>query len=47
MMPRSSDHPHWSCEQIRAARMAALAPLLEKRGLALRDRGAGNVEIEQ
>jgi hypothetical protein len=37
----------WSKEQIRAARRVELAPLLEKRGLALRDRGAGNLEIEQ
>ena len=37
----------WSREQIRAARMVALPPLLEKRGLALRDRGGGNVEVEQ
>ena len=36
----------WSREQIRAARMVALPPLLEKRGLALRDRGGGNVEVE-
>ena len=45
MIPRSSDRPHWSREQIRAARMVALPPLLEKRGLALRDRGGGNVEV--
>lgn len=35
----------WTHAQIRAARMVALAPLLEKRGLALRDRGAGNLEL--
>ena len=27
--------------------MVALPPLLNKRGLALRDRGGGNLEIEQ
>jgi hypothetical protein len=47
MIPRSSDHPRWSREQIRAARMATLAPLLEKRGLAIRERGAGNIEVQQ
>jgi hypothetical protein len=47
MTPRSSDRPHWSREQIRAARMVALPPLLHKRGLTLHDRGGGNVEIEQ
>ena len=36
----------WSKEDIRAARMVELAPLLERRGLALRDRGAGNFEVE-
>ena len=38
--------PAWTCEQIRAARMVELAPLLMRRGLALRDRGGGNVEVE-
>ena len=47
MTPRSPERPAWSREQIRAARMTALPPLLEKRGLALRDRGGGNAEIEQ
>jgi len=37
----------WSKEQIRAARRIELAPLLQKRGFALRDRGGGNVEVEQ
>jgi len=32
----------WTREQIRAARMAALAPLLEKRGHALVETGGGN-----
>jgi len=36
----------WSREQIRSTRRIELAPLLEKRGLDLRDRGAGNVEPE-
>ena len=37
----------WTREQIRAARRIELAPLLQKRGLALRDRGGGNMEVEQ
>jgi hypothetical protein len=37
----------WTREQIRAARQIELAPLLQKRGLALRDRGGGNVEVQQ
>jgi hypothetical protein len=32
----------WSREQIRAARMAPLLPLLQKRGLQLLEQGAGN-----
>jgi hypothetical protein len=32
----------WTREQIRAARLAPLAPLLEKRSLALRETGGGN-----
>jgi hypothetical protein len=55
MTPLSSDRtlgaperkPIWTRDQIRAARMVALPPLLQKRGLALRDRGGGNVEVEQ
>ena len=34
--------PRWSREQIRAARIAPLAPLLEKHGLQLVAREAGN-----
>lgn len=37
----------WSRDQIRAARKIELAPLLQKRGLALHDQGEGNLEIEQ
>ena len=35
----------WSREQIRAARMAPLAPLLQRRGLQLVERAAGNFEL--
>jgi len=34
--------PRWSREQIRAARLAPLVPLLQKRGLQLVVREAGN-----
>jgi hypothetical protein len=44
-LPDTARRP-WSPEQIRAARQIELAPLLLKRGLALRDRGGGNFEIE-
>ena len=37
----------WTREQIRAARQIELAPLLQKRGLSLRDRGGGNLEVAQ
>ena len=34
--------PRWSREEIRAARLAPLIPLLQKRGLQLVEREAGN-----
>lgn len=37
--------PRWSREQIRAARLAPLLPLLEKRGLQLIEREAGNYTL--
>lgn len=37
--------PRWSREQIRAARIAPLAPLLRQRGFELIDLGAGNFHI--
>lgn len=37
--------PRWTREQIRAARLAPLAPLLHKRGLVLLERDAGNFEL--
>ena len=40
-----SPRPRWTREQIRAARMAALAPLLRKRGLHLIELPAGNFEL--
>jgi hypothetical protein len=47
MTLRSSERTPWSRAQIRAARMIDLPPRLERRGLALRDRGAGNVEVAE
>ena len=35
----------WTREQIRAARLAPLAPLLQKRGLRLNERPAQNLEV--
>ena len=40
-----SPRPRWSCEQIRAARVAPLAPLLQKRGLQLIELPASNFEL--
>jgi hypothetical protein len=37
--------PRWTREQIRAARLAPLVPLLQKRGLQLVERDAGNYEL--
>jgi hypothetical protein len=37
--------PRWTREQIRAARMAPLAPLLRKRDLQLAELAAGNFEL--
>ena len=41
-----ASQPPWTRQQIRAARQIELAPLLKKRGLALRDHGGGNLEVE-
>jgi hypothetical protein len=40
--PQSQTGPRWSREQIRAARLAPLGPLLQERGLQLVAREAGN-----
>ena len=41
-MTTRSPQPRWSREQIRAARLASLAPLLQKRALQLVEQAAGN-----
>ena len=40
--PARQRGPRWSREQIRAARLASLVPLLSQRGLQLVEREAGN-----
>jgi hypothetical protein len=37
--------PRWSRDQIRAARLAPLLPLLAKRGLVLHETGGGNFAV--
>lgn len=37
--------PRWTREQIRAARLVLLLPLLEKRGLQLVELGGGNFQL--
>jgi hypothetical protein len=44
-MTTRSPQPRWSREQIRAARLAPLVPLLEKRGLQLIEREASNFTL--
>ncbi len=41
-MTTHSPQPRWSREQIRAARLAPLVPLLQKRSLQLVEQEAGN-----
>ncbi len=45
MTARCPDRTPWTKQQIRAARMAPLAPLLQKRGLELLNRPAGNLAL--
>ena len=45
MTTPSPNRTRWSREQIRAARLAPLVPLLEKRGLQLVEREAGNFSL--
>jgi hypothetical protein len=49
-MPRSTESgvpARWSHEQIRAARLGLLVPLVEKRGLHLVETGGGNFAVRQ
>jgi hypothetical protein len=42
--PSPNSTPRWTREQIRATRMMPLLPLLQRRGLRLRELQAGNYE---
>ena len=44
-MTTHSSKTRWTRQQIRAARMAPLAPLLQMRGLQLLEREAGNLSL--
>jgi len=39
--------PRWTREQIRAARLTPLAPLLDQRGLQLSETGGGNFLVRE
>jgi len=43
--PDVSASPRWTRDQIRAARLTPLLPLLEKRGLQLVETGGGNFQL--
>ena len=44
-MTTHSLQPRWSREQIRAARLVPLAPLLQKQGLTLIEEASGNFRL--
>jgi hypothetical protein len=43
--PSAGRNTRWTREQIRAARLAPLVPLLQRRGLQLIERPGGNFEV--
>jgi hypothetical protein len=43
--PESAGSARWTRDQIRAARLTPLLPLLEKRGLQLVETGGGNFQL--
>lgn len=43
--PSRAAAPRWTREQIRAARLAPLVPLLQRRGLEIVECAAGNFEL--
>ena len=45
MIPQSEKAPRWTHEQIRAARVAPLAPLLKKQGIQMVELPAQNIEL--
>jgi hypothetical protein len=42
--PSPNPAPRWTRQQIRAARLAPILPILQRRGLTLRERDAANYE---
>ena len=44
--PSHNPAPRWTRKQIRAARLAPVLPLLQRRGLKLRERDAGNFDVD-
>lgn len=44
--PSHNPAPRWTRDQIRAARLAPILPLLQRRGLQLRERDAGNYIVD-
>ena len=47
MITGKNRNTYWSKEQIRTARRVDLVPLLQHRGIELRDKTAGNYEVLQ
>ena len=45
--PSPSQAPRWTREQIRAARLAPIVPILQRRGLQLHERDAGNYDVDR
>jgi hypothetical protein len=46
-VPSHNPTPRWTRNQIRAARLVSIVPILQLRGLQLREREAGNFEVEK
>lgn len=44
--PSHNPAPRWTREQIRAARLAPIVPILLRRGMQLRQRDAGNYDVD-
>ena len=46
-LPSHSPAPRWTRDQIRAARLAPILPILQRRGLKLHERDAGNYAVDR
>ena len=44
--PSRNPAPRWTREQIRDARLVPIVPILQRRGLQLRERDAGNYDVD-